>query len=142
MKFPYRLASILSLILVMGLTESCKKSGPNATAYITAIQDMAAKYQAECPKNLPNGTQLESVIFTLGDSTLTYKYSMSDKAIVSVNVNDSNFRKNIIEKLPNQLKEYLVKGKCKLKYKYVSPHDSSYIEIIPQELERTLQVSK
>ncbi len=142
LRFSYRLIGLLSLILVLGLTESCKKKGPTPDDYLKAIGEMATKYKAECPKDIPNGTRLESVTFSLEDSILTYKYSLSDKAIITVNVNDSNTRKNIIGELSDKLKEYLVKGKCKLKYKYVSPHDSSYIEIIPDELERTLQLSK
>lgn len=140
-KFTSRLVSLLSLILILGLTASCKKKTPTSGDYMKAIEEMAAKYKEECPKDISNGTRLESVTFSLEDSTLTYNYSLSDNAIISVNVNDSNTREKIIEELSDKLKKYLVMGKCKLKYKYVSPHDSSFIEIIPDELDKILPQS-
>lgn len=135
----YKVVSLLFMALVLGLIISCKKKGPTEDDYLKAIANMAAKSQSECPKVKSNGIRLESVIFTPKDTILTYRLSISDEAIITVNVNDSNTRKNIIDELSGQLKEYLVKGKCKLKYQYVSPHDSSYIEILPSELDNSRQ---
>ena len=135
----YRFVRLLSLFLVIGLTVSCKKKEPSSDEYIQAIEKMAEQQNAKILNDGKNGTGLESVIFTSQNSTLTYRYHLSDEAIATVNVNDSNTRKDIIGTLSNDLKECLVKGNCRLKYMYVSPHDSSFIEIVPDELVNTPQ---
>lgn len=130
-----RLFGLIFLLLVIGLTSSCKKE-PEASKYVKAIMSFANRENQKCPLDKGKGIQLQSVTF--GDNTLTYRYSVSDEAITTVNVNDSNTRKSIIGYLPEKMKEYIVKGNCKLKYLYVSQRDSSYLEIIPEELGKSL----
>lgn len=135
-----QLFCLLSVLLIFGLVSSCKKKEPDASNYIEAITSFANQQNKKCPVIINKSTQLESVTF--GENTLTYRYTVSDEVITTVNVNDSNTRKSIIGDLSEQLKEYMVKGNCKLKYLYVSQHDSSYLEIIPAELENSLLTNK
>lgn len=128
MKYLYRLAGLLSVILVLGLAVSCKKK--QASDYVKGISDIAAQYNKKCPKDEVNGTRLESVTFA--DNTLSFRLSLSDKAIVTINLD--NTRDSIIHNMSEKLKKFLVKGNCNLEYKYVSPNDSSSITIVPSEL--------
>lgn len=131
---------LVSALLIFCLVSSCKKKEPDASNYVEAITLFANQQNKKCPVIINKSTKLESVTF--GNNMLTYRYTVSDEGITTVNVNDSNTRKSIIGDLSEQLREYLVKGNCMLKYLYVSQHDSSYLEIIPAELESTLQTNK
>ena len=91
---------------------------------------IAAQYNKKCPRDEANGTKLESVSFK--DSTMIFRLSLSDKAIVTINLD--NTRDSIISNMSEKLKKFLVKGNCNLEYKYVSPNDSSSITIVPNEL--------
>lgn len=136
LKYLNQVVSLLSLILIIGLTTSCKKE-PGQDEYRKILSEKAKQDNMKCKDGDDNETYLKSVLFE--DSILTYTFGLSDKAIVTVDVKDSTTRKNIIARLSDKMKEYMVKGNCRLIYKYVSPHDSSSIEILPDELARALQ---
>lgn len=119
---------ILLGLFIAGLLFSCKKD--EASKYVEGLSDIAAQYNKNCPKDEPNGTTLESVEFT--DNTMTFRLTLSDDAISKINL--VNARDSIINSMSNNLKKFLVKGNCNLKYKYVSPNDSSIINIVPNEL--------
>ena len=123
------LISFLATIIVFGLM-SCKKKDAIPSEYVKGLTDIAAQYNKKCPKDETNGTRLESVTFA--DSTLTFRLSLSDQAIVKINLD--NARDSIIHNISDKLKKFLIKGNCNLEYKYVSPNDSSSITIIPNEL--------
>lgn len=120
----------LSFALIMGLTVSCKKKEASPSEYVKGLSDIAVQYNKSCPKDEANGTKLESVTFS--DNTLIFRLSLSDQAIVTINLD--NTRDSIINNMSDKLKKFLVKGNCNLKYKYVSPNDSSSITIVPKEL--------
>lgn len=125
----FRVISLMSFICVCGLVTSCKK-GTSASEYVKGLSDIAAQYNQKCPIEKGNGAKLESVTFT--GNMMTYRLSLSDKAIANINLDA--VRDSIILNMSDKLKKYLVKGACRLKYQYVSPNDSSYITIIPNEL--------
>ena len=125
----FLLTYFLATVLVFGLT-ACKKKGNGSSEYVKGLADIAAQYNKRCPKDEANGTRLESVIFA--DNTMTFRLSLSDQAIVKIDLD--NARDSIIHNMSDNLKEYLIKGKCNLEYKYVSPNDSSSITIVPNEL--------
>lgn len=129
-RFNYLYSCILLGVLVVGMLTSCGKKETDASVYVKGLSDMAAQYNKNCPKDQPNGTVLESVTFA--DSTMTFRLSLSDKAIETVNLEDA--RDSIIHNMSDNLKKFLVKGNCNIEYKYVSPNDSSSITIIPNEL--------
>ncbi len=122
------LTSLLTIALVFGLV-ACKKKGQAPSEYAKGLAEIAAQFNKNCPKEEPNGTKLESVTFT--DNTLKYRLSLSDQAIVTINLD--NTRDSIIHNVSDRLKKFLVKGNCNLEYKYVSPNDSSSITIVPNE---------
>lgn len=124
------IAGCLSIAILFGLTVSCKKKEPNSSEYVKGLADIAEQYNERCPKEETNGTKLESVTFT--DNTMTFRLSLSDQAIVTINLD--NTRDSIIHNMSEKLKKFLVKGNCNLEYKYVSPNDSSSITIVPNEL--------
>lgn len=129
-KYLYRYACLLSLVLIYSLTTSCIQKGTDPSVYVKGLSDIATQYNKNCPKNEANGTTLQSVTFT--DSTLRYRYTLSDQAIVTINLD--NTRDSIIHNMTDKLRKFLVKGNCKLECKYVSPNDSSSITIVPKEL--------
>ena len=120
----------LSFALVLGLIVSCKKKEASPSDYVKGLSDIAIQYNKSCPKNEANGTKLESVTFA--DNTMTFRLSLSDQAIVTINLD--NTRDSIINNMSDKLKKFLIKGNCNLEYKYVSPNDSSSITIVPNEL--------
>lgn len=122
-------ACIFTIAFAFGLIVSCKKKEVSSR-YVKELADIAAQYNKNCPKDEANGTKLESVTFA--DSTLTYRLSLSDQAIVNINL--ENARDSIIHNMSEKLKRSLIKGNCNLEYKYVSPNDSSSITIVPNEL--------
>lgn len=124
------LGVFLSCAIVLGMTVSCKRKETTPSVYIKGLSDIAAQYNKSCPKDEANGTKLESVTFA--DSTMTFRLSLSDQAIVTINLD--NTRDSIISNMSDKLKRFLVKGNCNLEYKYVSPNDSSSITIVPNEL--------
>ena len=138
LKHIYRLANLLSLLALVVSVTSCKNKQTSPGEYLKAISSIATKYNTKCPIDQGNGTRIESVTFE--DCTLIFRLSLSDEAITTVNLD--NTRDSIINNMSDKLKKYLIKGGCKLIYKYVSPHDSSYVEIIPKELENSLQMEK
>lgn len=109
---------------------SCKKKETSSSEYVKGLSDIAVQYNKNCPKNEANGTKLESVTFT--DNTMIFRLSLSDQAIVKINLDDT--RDSIIRNMSDKLKKFLVRGNCNLEYKYVSPNDSSSITIVPNEL--------
>lgn len=121
---------LLSCALVLGLTTSCKKKETPSSEYAKGLSDIAAQYNKSCPRDEANGTKLESVTFA--ENTMTFRLSLSDQAIVTVNLD--NTRDSIIHNMSDKLKKFLVKGNCNLEYKFVSPNDSSSITIVPNEL--------
>lgn len=120
----------LSFVLLIGIIVSCKKKETSPSEYVKGLSDIAAQYNKNCPKDEANGTKLESVTFA--DNTMTFRLSLSDQAIVTINLD--NTRDSIINNMSDKLKKFLVKGNCNLEYKYVSPNDSSSITIVPNEL--------
>lgn len=129
--FYYLFVGFLSIVLVLGLTVSCKKKEPDSSEYVKGLSDIATQYNKNCPKDEANGTKLESVTFA--ENTMTFRLSLSDQAIVTINLD--NTRDSIIHNMSEKLKKFLVRGNCNLEYKYVSPNDSSSITIIPKELD-------
>lgn len=123
------LTGLLAIILLFGLI-ACKKKEATSAEYVKGLADIAAQYNKKCPKDEANGTRLESVTFD--DNTMIFRLSLSDQAIVTINLD--NTRDSIIHNMSDNLKKFLVKGKCNLEYKYVSPNDSSSITIVPNEL--------
>ena len=138
LKHIYRFANLLFILAIIVFATSCKNKQTSPSEYLKGISEIAAQYDTKCPIDQGNGTRLESV--TLEDRTLIFRLSLSDEAITTVNLD--NTRDSIIHNMSSKLKKYLIKGRCKLIYKYVSPHDSSYVEIIPKELENSLQKEK
>lgn len=125
--------SILGIFILgcfVGILGSCKMNKDEAEPYIKQLVEVAAQLDKNCPKDMPNGTKLESVSFT--DNTLTYRLSLSDESIVTIDLD--NARDSIIQNLSDKLKKFLVKGDCNIEYKYVSDNDSSSITIVPNEL--------
>lgn len=125
------IVSFLVITFVSGLFTSCKNK-PELTSsdYIKELRDIAVKYNTKCPMDEPNGTKLESVTFT--DKTMTFRLSVSDEAIVTINLEET--RDSLVKNMSNKLKKFLIRGNCNLEYKYISPNDSSSITIIPNEL--------
>lgn len=121
----------ISMILVLAFG-SCKKKAPGTEQYINAITEVAKQYQQNCPKQLPNNTTIESVEFSDSAKVLTFRMTLTDEAIATINLD--NARDSIINGMSDKLKLALVKAECDLEYKYVSPNDSSIIRIIPNEL--------
>lgn len=121
----------VSLILVLAFG-SCKKKDPGPEQYMNAITEVAKQYQESCPKELPNNTTIESVEFSDSAKVLSFRMTLSDEAIATINLD--NTRDSIINNMSEKLKVALVKAGCDLVYKYVSPNDSSIITIIPNEL--------
>jgi len=121
---------LLAVLMVMNITLSCKKKEKSSSEYAKQLSELATKLNKSCPKNKANGTRLESVAFV--DCTLVYRLSLSDQAIVTVNLD--NARDSIIRNMSDDLKNALIKGNCSLEYKYVSKNDSSSITIVPNEL--------
>ena len=124
---------VLSVAFLLGLMVSCKKKGDASLEYAKGLSEIAATYNKSCPKEQANGTKLESVTFA--DKTMTFRLSLSDEAIVTINLD--NTRDSIIHNMSDKLRKYLIKGNCNLEYKYVSPNDSSSITIVPNELGKT-----
>lgn len=120
---------ILGFTFVLGLTASCKQKDNDTSLYVKQLSDMAVQLNKSCPNELKNGTRLESVTFA--DNTLTYRMSLSDQAIVTVNLDQT--RDSLIQAISEKVKRFLVKGNCNFEYKYVSPNDSSSITIVPSE---------
>lgn len=123
-------ASIICTTLILCTILSCKNKDTAPAEYIKGLSDIAIQYNKKCPTDEVNGTKLESVTFE--DNTLRFRLSLSDEAIVTINL--ENTRDSIIHNMSDILKKYLVKGNCNLEYKYVAPNDSSSIIIIPNEL--------
>lgn len=122
---------VLALVLfVCFALTGCKKTGASADEYSKQLEEAAAKFNAGCPKEKPNGTRLESVSYK--NNTMTFRLSVSDESITSVNLDSA--RSSIIRDMPENLKKVLVKSNSNLEYKYVSPNDSSSITIVPNEL--------
>lgn len=132
------LLSVTFIVCLLGIVTSCKPKQPDASKYMKQISDIALKYNKSCPKELANGTKLESVTFK--DNLMTFRLSITDEAIVTIDLD--NARDSIINRMSDKLKEYLFKGKCNLIYKYVSPNDSSSITIIPNELAKFFKEEK
>lgn len=130
MKLNKVIIGAFSIVLLGGMIVSCKKKETSQSEYIQSLSDIAAQYNKKCPRDEANGTKLESVSFK--DSTMIFRLSLSDKAIVTINLD--NTRDSIISNMSEKLKKFLVKGNCNLEYKYVSPNDSSSITIVPNEL--------
>lgn len=124
------ISGLLSIALVLGLLTSCKNKEADSSKYVKELSDIAAQYNKSCPKDEPNGTKLESVTFE--GNTMTYRLSLSDEAITTINLDNS--RDSIIDQMSDKLKKYMIKGNCKLVYKYVATNDSSSITILPSEL--------
>lgn len=129
LKSLFSITSLFALVIVFGLI-SCKNKDVAPSEYVKGIKEVAAQLNKKCPEDQKNGTKLESVTFS-GD-TLTFRLSLSDQAIVTINLD--NTRDSLIHNMSDKLRKYLVKGKCYLTYKYISPNDSSSITIVPNEL--------
>lgn len=123
-----------AIALFMGMAVSCKKKEPQPAEYAKSIAEIAAQYNKKCPKEEANGTKLESVTFA--NNTMIFRLSLSDQAIVTINLD--NTRDSIINSMSDKLKKFLVKGKCNIEYKYISPNDSSSITIVPNEIANSL----
>lgn len=122
---------VLALVIFAGFALiGCKKVGASTDEYSKTLEEAAAKFNASCPKDEPNGTRLESVCYK--NNTMTFRLSGSDESITSVNLDSA--RSSIIRKMPESIKKVLVKSNSNLEYKYVSPNDSSSITILPNEL--------
>lgn len=130
LKYVFFSWTLLSLFLVLGLLVSCKKRDAAPSEYAKSLSDIATQYNNKCPKEEANGTTLESVTFA--DNTMIFRLSLSDQEIVTINLD--NTRDSIIQNMSDNLRKFLIKGKCNLEYKYVSPNDSSSITIVPNEL--------
>lgn len=130
LKYTFRHVALLPLVFILGVIVSCKKNDNAPLEYIKGLSEIAAQYNKKCPKDEANGTTLESVTFS--DDTLKFRMTLSDQAIVMINLDD--VRDSIIHNMSDKLKKFLVKGNCNLEYKYVSPNDSSSITIVPNEL--------
>ena len=125
----FLLLAVCGLAFAM-IIVSCDKKNDRTSEYVKRIEEVAVKYQAKCPVKEANGTTLESVSFK--DNTMLFRLSLSDEAIVTINLDST--RDSIIGAMSDKLKQYFVKGNCKLEYRYVSPNDSSSITIVPNEL--------
>ena len=113
------------------LNISCKKDEKNSTEYyIKNLTEIADKYNAACPKKQSNGATLESVSFE--DSVLLYRVSVSAGALNKINID--NVKDSLIKNVSENLKTFLVKGKCNLEYRYIAPKDSASIIIESTEL--------
>lgn len=123
------LTSLLTIALIFGLV-ACKEKEKDSSVYVKEIEKEAALLNKKCPKDEGNGKILESVTFV--NDTLLYRLTVSDQAIVKINLDDT--RDSIIHNMSDKLKKFLIKGKCNLEYRYVSPNDSSSITIVPNEL--------
>lgn len=123
------LTSLLTIALIWGLV-ACMKKETDSSVYVKEIEKEAALLNKKCPKDEGNGKKLESVTFV--NDTLLYRLTVSDQAIVKINLDDT--RDSIVHNMSDKLKKFLIKGKCNLEYRYVSPNDSSSITIVPNEL--------
>ena len=123
------ISGLLSIALVLCVLTSCKNKEADSSKYVKELSDIAAQYNKSCPKDEPNGTKLESVTFA--DNILTYRLSLSDEALATIS---NNAKDSIINQMSDKLKKYMIKGNCKLVYKYVATNDSSSITILPSEL--------
>lgn len=127
---------IVSLTLIIGFSvTSCKqktvvKDAPSEK-YAEAIAEKASDYNEGCPKELANGTKLQSVEYS--DHAITFRLSISDESIALLDF--EKVRDSLIHNMGDDLKEYLIKGKCDFVYKFVSPNDSASVQIVPDELE-------
>lgn len=119
--------AVLVLLQVMAIS-SCK--GPKSSQGENSISALVQQLQSQCPKDMGNGTTLDSVYFV--DKTITYRMKMSDEAIATVN--PTTARDSIIGQMNEKLKRVLLKDGCNVKYKYISDNDSIIITILPSEL--------
>lgn len=124
-----RLAPFLFLLaMALGIGTSCTQTGK--AKYVKQLQDISAQYNKKCPIVNDNGTTLESVTFA--DSTMLFRLKVTDKSLYRVNT--AVVRDSIIHNMSDKLKKYLVRGDCKLEYRYISSRDSTAIIITPKEL--------
>ncbi len=132
-----RAAGLFGLSLLVSLTVSCKKSkAPSPGQYQKQLADMAKETNSKCPKPMgEKGDTLLSVTFD--NNTLTYRLRISDEKIAKMNKNyiDETIRDSLIKNTSERMKSFLVKGRCDLVYKYISPNDSCSLTIIPKELD-------
>ena len=117
----------VAFILLQAVSLSACKKQKKTTDQLAEI---AKEFQSKCPKDLGNGTTLETVYFD--NNTMTYRMKMSDEAIATVN--PANARDSIINNTNDRIKRALVKDGCNLKYEYISENDSIIITILPTEL--------
>lgn len=120
------------VMLIAGAAFSCNNKYEKEEFYLKNLSEIAAQYNQGCPKKQANGSTLESVNFM--DSVLVFRSSVPQNSIGAINLD--NARDSIIKNMSPTLKTYLIKGDCNLEYRYVSPHDSSSITIIPKELQQ------
>lgn len=125
--FTSRLAIAALILLQVMAISSCKHKSSQGENSISAL---VQQLQSQCPKDMGNGTTLDSVYFV--DKTITYRMKMSDEAIATVN--PTTARDSIIGQMNEKLKRVLLKDGCNVKYKYISDNDSIIITILPGEL--------
>ena len=126
--FKSRLAVVALILLQVMAISSCK--GTKSSQGENSISALVQQLQSQCPKDMGNGTTLDSVYFV--DKTITYRMKMSDEAIATVN--PTTARDSIIGQMNEKLKRVLLKDGCNVKYKYISDNDSIIITILPSEL--------
>lgn len=126
--FKSRLAIVALILLQVMTISSCK--GTKSSQGENSISALVQQLQSQCPKDMGNGTTLDSVYFV--DKTITYRMKMSDEAIATVN--PTTARDSIIGQMNEKLKRVLLKDGCNVKYKYISDNDSIIITILPSEL--------
>lgn len=117
----------IMIALLGGAVISCKKN-----QYTKSIKKLAVEYNKTCPKEQANGTRLESVTYV--DSSLVFRLTLTDNAVSKLD--KESVHDSLINHVSNKLKEHLIKGRCKLEYRYVAPNDSAIIIIEPAELEK------
>ena len=117
-------AAGIALFLMQAATfSSCKDIKMKSKKAESPIGTIAKQYQAQCPKDLGNGTTIDSVYYD--NHTLIYE------AIATINPGAA--RDSIILNTSERLKRALIKDKCNIQYKYVSTNDSVIITIVPTE---------
>lgn len=123
-------AAGIALFLMQAATfSSCKDIKMKSKKAESPIGTIAKQYQAQCPKDLGNGTTIDSVYYD--NHTLIYRLTLSDEAIATINPGAA--RDSIILNTSDRLKRALIKEKCNIQYKYVSTNDSVIITIVPTE---------
>ncbi len=127
------LGALMVVLLLVASFNSCKgKKGESKSQPSNEIEKVAKEYQKQCPKALPNNMTLQSVIYE--KDTLRFRVTLSDDEIARVKVN--NVRDSLIANMTDNLRNALIDNNCTLEYKYMSPHDSAWISIVPKDLKQ------